>query len=125
RDQVIDIVRRVWLHILIGDGIGAAIHNWIPGSLINGLLGQDKRWSVPLAKMLGGGCRKCIELAGNTRKALDARGQQAVIVKVTDFAEIAAHRVMSTPAQVIDGKPVWAGKVLSEQDIAGMLGKAD
>lgn len=53
RDQVIDIVRRVWLYILIGVGIGAAIHNWIPGSLINGMLGQDKAWSVPLATLIG------------------------------------------------------------------------
>jgi len=48
-----DIVRRVWLYILIGVGIGAAIHNWIPESLINGLLGQDKPWSVPLATLVG------------------------------------------------------------------------
>lgn len=53
RDQVIDIVRRVWLYILIGVGIGAAIHNWIPGNLIDGLLGQDKPWSVPLATLIG------------------------------------------------------------------------
>lgn len=53
RDQVRDIVRRVWLYILIGVGIGAAIHNWIPESLINGLLGQDKPWSVPLATLVG------------------------------------------------------------------------
>lgn len=53
RDQVRDIVRRVWLYILIGVGIGAAIHNWIPESLINGLLGQDKPWSVPLATLIG------------------------------------------------------------------------
>lgn len=53
RDQVIDIVRRVWLYILIGVGIGAAIHNWIPGNLINGMLGQDKPWSVPLATLIG------------------------------------------------------------------------
>ncbi|MFH1814030.1 MAG: thioredoxin family protein [Pseudomonadota bacterium] len=78
-----------------------------------------------IIKVLGSGCRKCIELADNTRKALDARGQQADIVKVTDFAEIAAHGVMSTPALVIDGKLVSVGKVLSEQEIAGLLGKAD
>lgn len=53
RDQVRDIVRRVWLYILIGVGIGAAIHNWIPERLINGLLGQDKPWSVPLATLIG------------------------------------------------------------------------
>lgn len=30
KDQVLDIIKKVWLYILIGVGIGAAIHNWIP-----------------------------------------------------------------------------------------------
>lgn len=53
RDQVIDILQRVWLYILIGVGIGALIHNWIPTNLINALLGQDNWWSVPLAVLVG------------------------------------------------------------------------
>jgi small redox-active disulfide protein 2 len=77
-----------------------------------------------IIKVLGSGCRKCIELADNTRKALAARGQQADIVKVTDFVDIAAYGVMSTPALVIDEKVVSAGKVLSEQEIGELLGKA-
>ncbi|MFW2455540.1 thioredoxin family protein [Methyloversatilis discipulorum] len=77
-----------------------------------------------IIKVLGSGCRKCIELADNTRKALAARGQQADIVKVTDFVDIAAYGVMSTPALVIDEKLVSAGKVLSEQEIGELLGKA-
>ena len=77
-----------------------------------------------IIKVLGSGCRKCIELADSTRKALAARGQQADIVKVTDFVDIAAYGVMSTPALVIDEKLVSAGKVLSEQEIGELLGKA-
>ncbi|MBV5284816.1 MAG: thioredoxin family protein [Methyloversatilis discipulorum] len=77
-----------------------------------------------IIKVLGSGCRKCIELADNTRKALAARGQQADIVKVTDFVDIAAYGVMSTPALVIDEKLVSAGKVLSENEIGELLGKA-
>lgn len=77
-----------------------------------------------IIKVLGSGCRKCIELADNTRKALAARGQQADIVKVTDFVDIAVYGVMSTPALVIDEKLVSAGKVLSEQEIGELLGKA-
>ncbi|MBT9515717.1 MAG: thioredoxin family protein [Methyloversatilis discipulorum] len=77
-----------------------------------------------IIKVLGSGCRKCIELADNTRKALAARGQQADIVKVTDFVDIAAYGVMSTPALVIDEKVVSAGKVLSEREIGELLGKA-
>ncbi|WP_071394644.1 permease [Bacillus tuaregi] len=53
RDQVIDIIRKVWLYILIGVGIGAAIHNWVPESIISSLLGQDKWYSVPLATIVG------------------------------------------------------------------------
>lgn len=53
RDQVLEIIHRVWLYILIGVGVGAAIHNWIPGDVIAGLLGQDKWWSVPVAVLLG------------------------------------------------------------------------
>ncbi|MGE5371943.1 MAG: permease [Solirubrobacterales bacterium] len=52
-DQVRDIVKRVWPYILIGVGIGAAIHNWIPEPVINAVLGQDKWYSVPLATLIG------------------------------------------------------------------------
>jgi len=51
--QVADIFNRVWLYVLIGVGIGAAIHNWIPAQWIEALLGQDNWWSVPLATLVG------------------------------------------------------------------------
>ena len=51
--QVLDIIKKVWLYILIGVGIGAAIHNWIPESVINAFLGQDKWYSVLLATFVG------------------------------------------------------------------------
>ncbi len=50
--QVSDIVRRVWLYVLLGVGVGAAIHNWIPQSLISGLLGEQNWWSVALATLI-------------------------------------------------------------------------
>lgn len=53
RDQVSEIVRRVWPYILIGVGVGAAIHNWIPQDAITALLGQDKWWAVPVAVLVG------------------------------------------------------------------------
>ncbi len=53
RNQVLDIVKRVWLYILIGVGIGAAIHNWIPQSIITAVLGQDKWYSVLVATIVG------------------------------------------------------------------------
>lgn len=53
KDQVMDIVKRVWLYILIGVGIGAAIHNWIPDNIISLVLGDDKWYSVLLATIVG------------------------------------------------------------------------
>jgi hypothetical protein len=53
RDQVVEIVHRVWPYVMIGVGIGAAIHNWVPADVISALLGQDKWWSVPAAVLLG------------------------------------------------------------------------
>lgn len=53
RDQVVEIVHRVWPYVLIGVGIGAAIHNWVPANVISAMLGQDKWWSVPVAVLVG------------------------------------------------------------------------
>lgn len=53
KEQVIDTFRRVFPYILIGVGIGAVIHNWIPQEWIVGLLGTGNPLAVPLATMIG------------------------------------------------------------------------
>jgi uncharacterized protein len=53
RDQVLDIVKKVWPYVMIGVGIGAVIHNWVPTETISALLGQDKWWAVPVATFVG------------------------------------------------------------------------
>ncbi len=53
RSQVAEIVHRVWPYVLVGVGIGAAIHNWVPESTVTALLGQDKWWAVPAATLIG------------------------------------------------------------------------
>ena len=53
KDQVLAIIRKVWLYILIGVGIGAAIHNWIPENIIAAVLGQQNLFSVPIATAIG------------------------------------------------------------------------
>ncbi len=53
KDQVLNIIKKVWMYILIGVGIGAAIHNWIPEYIIAAVLGQDKWYSVLLATFAG------------------------------------------------------------------------
>jgi len=53
KDQVVEILKKVWLYVLVGVALGAAIHNWIPENVINAILGQDKWYSVPLATLVG------------------------------------------------------------------------
>lgn len=53
KNQVISIIKKVWLYIFIGVGIGAIIHNWIPDTIISSVLGQDKWYSVLLATIVG------------------------------------------------------------------------
>jgi len=51
--QVLDIIKRVWIYILIGVGIGAAIHGFIPQSFIETVLGDKNPLSVILATLVG------------------------------------------------------------------------
>lgn len=74
-----------------------------------------------IIKILGSGCKKCITLAENTQTALSNLGLNAEVVKVTDFAAIAAHGVMSTPALAIDDKVLSIGKVLSVAEVEKLL----
>lgn len=53
KDQVIFIINKVWIYVLVGVGIGAAIHNYIPEAWITAVLGIDKWYSVPLATLVG------------------------------------------------------------------------
>ena len=53
KEQVKDIIQRVWIYILIGVGIGAAIHNWIPQSVIENIIGENNPFSVLLATIVG------------------------------------------------------------------------
>lgn len=52
-DQVKDIIRRVWLYILIGVGIGSIIHGYIPQTFIENILGNNNPFSVLIATILG------------------------------------------------------------------------
>lgn len=75
-------------------------------------------------EVLGSGCAKCNQLEANTRTALAQLGIDAQIGHVTDFAQIAAYGVMSTPALAINGTVVSTGRVLTVEEAAELLQKA-
>ncbi len=74
-------------------------------------------------KILGSGCAKCKKLEEATKEALKRLGMEEAVDHVTDFAQIAAYGVMTTPALVVDGKVVSFGKVLSTEEVVKILQK--
>jgi len=74
-------------------------------------------------KVLGSGCAKCNQLEAATKAALEQLGMDTTIDHVTDFSQIAAYGVMTTPALVIDGKVVSYGKVLKTEEVVKILQK--
>lgn len=72
-------------------------------------------------KVLGSGCKKCNELENSVKEALIKLNIDTTIDHVTDFSEIAAYGVITTPALVVDGKVVSTGKVLKVEEILSIL----
>ncbi len=71
--------------------------------------------------VMGPGCAKCAEAEKNVRAAVAEAGVDAEIVKVSDFQEIAAFGVFSTPAVAVDGEVKVVGKAPSVKDVLAWL----
>ena len=52
-DQVREIVGKVWIWVLVGIGIGAAIHGYVPEAMMLRIMGNESWWSVPAAVVVG------------------------------------------------------------------------
>jgi len=48
-----EIVRKVWMFVIIGIGIGAFIHGFVPQDALAGIMGKGAWWSVPVSVLLG------------------------------------------------------------------------
>ena len=53
KEQMLDTFKKVFPYILIGVGIGALIHNWIPESWVETVLGSNNPFGVILATIVG------------------------------------------------------------------------
>lgn len=74
-----------------------------------------------IIKVLGPGCRNCVTLEKETRAAVAELGIDAQVEKVTDYADIAAYGIMSSPGLVVDEQVVSSGKVLRKAEIVKLL----
>lgn len=72
-------------------------------------------------KVLGPGCAKCKETEKLVREAVSEAGVTATVEKISDFQQIVSYGVFSTPAVVIDGEVMVAGKVPSKSELATWL----
>jgi len=52
-EHVVDILKRIWLFLLLGIGIGAAIHGWAPENILAKYAGSDNPFSVVVAVLCG------------------------------------------------------------------------
>lgn len=84
---------------------------------------EQVKSSGAAVKVLGSGCAKCNALEAATAEALQELGMDSTIDHVTDFTQIAAYGVMTTPALVVDGKVVSFGKVLKKVEVIQILQK--
>jgi len=71
--------------------------------------------------ILGTGCPKCAALFENARRAIGELQIDADVAKVEDIQEITNYGVMLTPALAIDGEVKSTGRLLSVEEIKGLL----
>lgn len=53
KDQVVSTFKKVYPYVLVGVGIGAIIHNWIPNDFIEKILGENNIFGVVIATLVG------------------------------------------------------------------------
>ncbi|MCX5700626.1 MAG: permease [Candidatus Omnitrophica bacterium] len=66
-NEALSIVKKLWIWVLVGVGIGAVIHNYIPQEAVQKLIGKTGFFSVPIATLIGvplyGSCAAILPVA--------------------------------------------------------------
>ena len=139
-EQVAEAFKKVFPYILVGVGIGAFIHNWIPGDLVVRFLGNGNPFGVIIATIAGipmyADIFGCIPIA----EALLAKGAKLGVVLsfmlgvttlsldseieyITDMEKVMSYGVMRMPAIVVNEQVVSSGKVLKAAQVETFLKK--
>jgi small redox-active disulfide protein 2 len=75
-------------------------------------------------KVLGSGCANCKKLEAITRQIVDQMAIEAKIIKVTEYPDIMAYNVMSTPGLVINEKVVSSGRIPTPAEVTTFVTNA-
>ena len=74
-------------------------------------------------KVLGAGCKSCLEQYENAKKAVEELGLSVEVDYITDMEKVMAYGVMSMPALVVNEQVVSMGKVLKAAEVIKLFGK--
>ena len=102
KDQMLGTFKKVFPYILVGVGIGALIHNWIPQSWVETALGSDNAFGVVLAALVGVPMYADIFGTIPVAEALLAKGAQLGTV----LAFMMAVTTLSLPSMIMLRKAV-------------------
>ena len=72
-------------------------------------------------KVLGAGCANCKQVEKVTRKVVEEMALEAEVIKITDYTEIMAYDILSTPGLVVNEKVVCSGRIPTLPEITTWL----
>ena len=68
-------------------------------------------------KILGSGCANCKRVEQIAQKVISDMALEAEIIKVTDYADIMAYNILSTPGLVVNEKVVCSGRIPTPAEV--------
>jgi len=75
-------------------------------------------------KVLGSGCANCKRVEQIARKVVTGMSLEAEVVKVTDYNDIMAYNILSTPGLVINEKVVCSGRIPTPAEVTTWVANA-
>jgi len=75
-------------------------------------------------KVLGSGCANCKRLEQIARKVVSEMDIEAEVIKVTEYPDIMAYNVLSTPGLVVNEKVVSSGRIPTPAEVTMWLTNA-
>lgn len=68
-------------------------------------------------KVLGPGCANCKQVEQVARKVITDLSIEAELIKVTDYSEITAYPILSTPGLVVNENVVCSGRIPTQAEV--------